>query len=105
MNFDHRDHSASGRVALNARGGVAAVLAKQCLGIDPGELRLDAKAVAMLFRVSLPTARRRLASWHAAPAGTAPQTKKTPRVGRRGRSSYFTTRDELARFYPEINDG
>jgi hypothetical protein len=67
--------------------------------------RLEARAIAVLLRVSVPTARRRLRGWHSAPPGTAPRTELLPDVRRRGRSSYFTTRDELARYYPEIDDG
>lgn len=63
---------------------------------------LGAAGVAKLLRVSERTARRRLAEWHRAP-------EKAPRVellpgDRRGRSGYQTTRDEISRCYPEIND-
>ena len=44
------------------------------------------------------------AVWHRAPANTAPRVKL---LGgwRRGRRSYYTTRAEIARYYPEIDDG
>lgn len=65
---------------------------------------IDAKTLAPLLRVSVETARRRLAEWHTAPAGTAPATELRPRPNRRGRSRYVTTRHELARHIPEIDD-
>lgn len=71
----------------------------------PGEGdRVDAKALKLLLRVSLATARRRLAEWSVAPAGTAPAVTLTTVPGRRGRSAYTTTRAELARHLPELVD-
>lgn len=75
--------------------------------------RLEARDVAKLLFVSLATARRRLTAWCAATLRadrdgtplTEPRTVLAPDPTRRGRSAYTTTRAELARAYPEIDDG
>lgn len=75
--------------------------------------RLEARDVAKLLIVSVVTARRRLSSWYRATEASksngtppdAPHTQLCSDFLRRGRSSYFTTRAELAKYYPEINDG
>lgn len=67
-----------------------------------GTDRLDWRGVVRLLVLTKRTARRRLAAWAAAPDGTAPRTELT--TGRRGRSTYTTTRAEIARYYPEIDD-
>lgn len=86
LNCGHNACPATGRAASN------------------GGDEVDAKTLAPLLRVSVETARRRLAEWHTAPAGTAPATELRPRPNRRGRSRYVTTRHELARHIPEIDD-
>jgi hypothetical protein len=65
---------------------------------------LDAKALAPLLGVGPKTAQRRLAEWYRAAPGTAPATLLRPRPGRAGRPRYVTTRAELARHLPEIDD-
>lgn len=65
--------------------------------------RLGWRGVAKLLIVSESTARRRLADWYTAPEHTAPRTELAP-GDRRGRSAYTTTRAEIARHYPEIDD-
>lgn len=67
--------------------------------LPTAEVRLGAAEVARALRVSTVTARRRLASWHAA---------GSPRVERvrsaRGEPRYTITRAELARAIPEIDE-
>lgn len=67
--------------------------------LSPAEVRLGVAEVARALRVSVPTARRRLARWH---------TTGTPRVERvrsaHGEPRYTITRAELLRAVPEIDD-
>lgn len=70
-----------------------------------GTDRMGWREVARALLFSERTAQRRLAEWFAAPLGTAPRTELRPDPTRRGRSSYTTTRAELVRYYPEIDDG
>ena len=69
-----------------------------------GTDRLGWRDVARLLVLPKRTAQRRLVEWATAPDGTAPRTELTPPQGRRGRSAYTTTRAEIARHYPEIDD-
>lgn len=86
VNCGHNACPATGRAASN------------------GGDEVDAEALAKLLRRSVETARRRLARWHKAPAGTAPATELLPRPDHPGRSRYVTTRLELARYLPEVAD-
>lgn len=104
-NCGQPETGASGRGASDGGLTVDRVAFLNALHVDPGVERLEAPAVAKLLRCSERTARRRLAEWHRAPPDTAPATKLLWDFRRRGRSSYFTTRSELARYYPEIDDG
>lgn len=67
--------------------------------LPTAEVRLGASEVARAMRVSLPTARRRLAAWH---------TAGSPRVERekspRGEPRYTISSAELARAIPELNE-
>lgn len=105
MNCGHPPPDASGRGAsAGERTEFERLVQLDAWGFDVGEARIGADQLAKLLRVSVRTARRRLADWHRAPAGTAPSVAIRPDHRRRGRSSYFTSRAELARFYPEITD-
>lgn len=62
------------------------------------------REVAKLLLLSERSAKRRLRDWYTAPEHTAPRTELAPDPSRRGRSAYTTTRAEIARYYPEIDD-
>ncbi len=104
-NFGHHDHSASGRGASSEGLTVERVAFLDSMRINVGSGRIGPAELAKLLRCSVRTARRRLAEWHSAAKGTAPAVGIRSDHRRRGRSSYFTTRPELVRFYPEIDDG
>lgn len=102
-NYGHQATGASGRGAPD--GGMTVEHGASGAARGPyASDAIDAVTVAAILRCSPRTARRRLAVWHRAPANTAPRVKL---LGgwRRGRRSYYTTRAEIARYYPEIDDG